>query len=468
MKNSLFSILLFLVLLIGNKNGRAQPQVQSTPSESGIPGEIHQVESPSNSVTPNPVTSGEVRYLTYEEAVAIAFTDNVDLLAIREQEQSFKQRSAQALAPNEPVLSYNKNDVPGFSLTQKEAQAIYQLSWTLGFPGKALANSAVIRHQAEGAREQGSAQEIAIMTSLSNLYVSLATNEAFYKFYLDEQLRDRALRKLLEKKFAASQAAKVDLLNAEVVTQNIALNILENRNDYETYLTQFRQILRKPSDKLYFPKVPDKVSIPDILQTFDELVPLMLRNNHSISIAQKQVESSRATLTNASLQALPDFQLSAALNEWVPSAAPNGSSVLRDYSFGIGLQIPLFFALNELPGIHAARHDLGAAEHQYSSAQLQAISALQTAYTSLKASLKAVDVSQRLVVPAAKASYDLTLLTYGLGKANYFMLVQARQAWHDAERDLLTKRQSAGQFYNQLIAQMGCDPKKSEGAYVCK
>jgi outer membrane protein TolC len=82
--------------------------------------------------------------------------------------------------------------------------------------------------------------------------------------------------------------------------------------------------------------------------------------------------------------------------------------------------------------------------------------------------LKDLDTSEKLVVPAAKESFDLTLLTYGLGKADYFIVNQSRQAWHEASKDMLTKRQNAAQLYNQLITQMGCDIAKTEGPNVCR
>jgi outer membrane protein TolC len=413
-------------------------------------------------------SSPDVNYVTYDEAVQIALHDNVDLLTLRSQEESLKYQSKQAIAPNEPVFSYARNDVPSFSLSQLPAQTVYQINWTLGFPGKALANSAAISHQAEATAQQALTQEINIMTSLSNSYVAFATNAAFYKFLLDEQKSDKELKKLIEKKFAASQASKVELLNAEVATQQIAQSILENRNDYDVQLTLFRQIIRRPSDTTLMPKIPEKIVIPPVKQSFVELVPVMLKNNHAVTAAARVMDSQSALLTNSMLQALPDLQLFANLNEWIPAGAPNGPNVLRDYSMGVGVVIPIFFPFNELQGIHAARENLGAAENQFTSQQLQAIAALQTAYTSLNATLKDLDTSERLVVPAAKSSFDLTLVTYGLGKADYLIVNQSRQAWHEASRDMLTKRQTAAQLYNQLITQMGCDIAKTEGPNACK
>jgi len=412
-------------------------------------------------------TSPEAHELSYEDAVQLALHDNVDLLTLRNQEESFKFQSRQAIAPNEPTFTWMKNDIPGFSLTQTPAQTVYQVNWTLGFPGKALSNSASILHQSEAVAQQARAQEITLMTTLSNSYVTFATNAAFYKFLLDEQKKDGELIKLIEKRFSASQASKVDLLNAEVATQQLAQAILENRNDYDVQLTQFRQIIRRPSDKALFPKIPEKIIIPPVTQSFEDLVPVMLRNNQAIAAASKTVASQTSLETSAMLQALPDLQLTAGVNSWLPGSEPN-PGLSRDYTIGVGVVIPIFFPFNELQGIHAARKNRDAAETQYASQQLQAISGLQTAYASLKATLKDLDTSERLVVPAAKASFDLTLLTYGLGKADYLILNESRKAWHDASRDMITKRQNAAQFYNQLTSQMGCDITKTEGPNVCK
>src|ERR1700722_1568585 len=76
----------------------------------------------------------ELHYLNYDEAVQIALHDNFDLLALRNQEESFKLRSSPALSPQDPVFSFTKNDIPGFSLTERPAQTVYGINWTLGFP----------------------------------------------------------------------------------------------------------------------------------------------------------------------------------------------------------------------------------------------------------------------------------------------------------------------------------------------
>jgi outer membrane protein TolC len=411
--------------------------------------------------------SREPKTLGYDDAVELALHDNVDLLAIREQEETLKAQARQALAPNEPVFIYNKIDVPTFSLTDTAAQVYYQVNWTLGFPGKALSQSSSLSSQSEASAHQARTEELTLRTSLSNSYVAFAVNAAFHKFLLDEQKSNQALIGLIKKRYAASQASKVDLLNAEVATQQIAQAILQNRNDYEIQLTQFRQLIRRPAETWLLPKIPDTIEIPDVVRPLEDLRPVMLRNNSAIASAQSQLDSASSLVTNAALQALPDLQLSGGYNAWIPGASPN-TGLLHDYTLGLGVSVPLFFAFNELQGIQAARHTRASAENQLTSQQLQAEAGLQTAYASYRAALLDLDASERLVVPAARASFELTLLTYGYGKADYLIVAASRKALHDAERDRLTKRQTAAQFYNQLIAQLGCDISRSEGPYVCK
>lgn len=412
--------------------------------------------------------STPAQYLNYGEAVQVALHDNADLLALREQESSFKIRSQQALAPNNPVFSIVKTDVPGFSVSQMAAEDQYQVTYVLGFPGKAFQASALIRFQAEATRELAYAKEIDLMTSLSNNFVAFANNQKIYDFLLDEQRRDKDLKRLLEKKFAASQAAKVDLLNAEVVSQGLAQSVLENRNEFETLVTQFRQLIRRPDDRNLYPAVARDIVVPEVTQSLDALTDLMLSRRPALRGGARQVAGSEASLTLAKLSLLPDFQFSAGINVWnQPNAAPN-PGVLRDYALGVGIAIPLFFPFNEFQGINAARHDLAAARSTFESLRIQALADLQTAYTGYVASRKELDSLSKLVIPAAKASYDLTLLTYGLGRADYFRLNEARKSWLDSEKSYLAKRQTHAQLYNQMIAQVGCDFATSEGPYACK
>jgi len=406
-------------------------------------------------------------YLSFDDAVKLALNGNPDLAAVRSQEEALKLRSRQALSPNNPVLSYQGTDTPGFDPSIQPAETTYQINFTLGFPGKALAQSAALRHQSEATRELGIAKEIDLIIQLSNNYVAFVINDIFNRLLKEEQDKDTHLMKLLEKKFATSQAAKTDLLNAKVVSAQIQQEILANRNDYEVLTTQFRQLIKKPERTDLYPSIPREVVVPELNKSFEELSKLMLRNQHTLMASDLQVAAAQSSLTLASLQPLPDFQLMTAVNIWNSIPGEPIPGVSRDYSFGVGIAIPLFFPFNELTGIKAAQKDLSTADYQSQSAHLNSMAALQTTYTSLKAAQKEAENLAKLVVPAAKASYDLTLLTYSLGKADFFRLNESRRSWFESQKSLLAKKQAVAQFYNQFIQQVGCDFTKREGSHAC-
>ena len=147
----------------------------------------------------------------------------------------------------------------------------------------------------------------------------------------------------------------------------------------------------------------------------------------------------------------------------IPSAQPV-SGISRDYSVGIGVAIPIFLPFNELSSIQAAARDRDSAEATEEAQRLQALADLQTAHTAFQSALRTIENYTTIVLPAAKASYDLTLTTYSLGKADYFILNEARKNWVQAQKDLLAKKVSAAQLLNQITQEIGCDITNPEGS----
>ncbi|MBI3556870.1 MAG: TolC family protein [Deltaproteobacteria bacterium] len=408
-----------------------------------------------------------VKVLSFADASRFALGLNPDLIALRYQEEAQRYRSRQALAPNNPVFAVSKNDMPGLSVTSEGASTVYTLSFTLGFPGKAISASSANRHQAEAIREQSAAKEIDLLVALSNNYVALAANQKLGNFLNEEFRKAQQLVKVLEKKYAAAQAAQADLLNAKVVVANLSHDLLDNQNDYQLQLTQFRNLIKKPGSTEYVPLVPEQIVIPRLKKSLDELSKLMLRNRHQLKSGQSQLEATQSNLTAAMLSPLPDLQLTGGLNIYHVATAGPVPGVERDYSLGIGIAVPIFFPFNELSGIQAATRDRDAAEAQAESQRLSAVADLQTAYTSFQSAQKSIDNFLGLVLPAAKASYELTLTTYSLGKADYFILNEARKTWTQAQKDMLAKQVATAQLFNQIVQQVGCDSNSEGGPDGC-
>ena len=408
-----------------------------------------------------------LRLLTFDEAVRIALNENSDIRGIRYQEEAFSYRASQALAPNNPFFTLSKNDLPGVSFT-KGASTIYSLSYTLGFPGKALSQSASLRHQGEASREQALGKEIDIITALSTTYVSLGANEQLRKILEDETRKSKDLLSIVQRKYASAQVAQVDLLNAQVVLAKSEHDLLVCVNNQRLLITQFLSLVNRPGAKDIAPKIPDDTSIPKLDRSLDELAEIMHRNRPALLALGKQVESAQSLSTGANLSALPDIQFTGAMNVYHVATAEPVPGNDRDYSLGIGVAIPLFFPFNELNTAKAARRDQLIAEAQVDSSRISALADLETLYTKFESVTAEADILQNLVIPGSKASYDLTLKTYTLGRVDYLRLNDSRQNWIQAEKDLLQKKIDAADSYNKIVQQVGCDFPMERGFHVCK
>ena len=406
-------------------------------------------------------------FLTFDQAAEIALRENTDILQIRANEESAKHHESQALSPNSPLFSYtNNNTASPFKLSQG-ASKTYAIQWTLGFPGKSILQSKQFKYLAQSSREQGYEKEVGILSSLSNLYIELGSNRLLTKILEQEVERTNGVLKIIEKKYGMGQASQIDLLSAKSAVAKLSHNLL-NAQENETVLqAQFLNILRKPESN--YRAVPDTApEVPDLTLTEESLLQMMLKNRHAIRAGDLQAKSAETGATVAGMQWLPDLQFTAGMNLYTLPSAQANPDLSRDYTLGIQISIPLFYPLNEMNVYRAAKSDQMAAEYQADSTRLQAISDLKSNYTLYQAGNRQLKDIQKFLLPATKASYDLVLKSYALGKADYLRLADARNNWIDTQKDELSKRAELAQLFNAITITVGCDFRHKGGPHACE
>ena len=404
--------------------------------------------------------------LTFEEAAKIALSDNADILQIRSTEESAKYKESQALSPNEPSFSFNNNNAATpFRLTQGASKS-YSLAWTLGFPGKSIFQSKGFGDTALSARELGFEKEVSILVSLSNLYITISSNNQLIKILSQEALRTNEVLKIIEHKYSLGQASQVDLLSSKSAMAKLNHDLLNATEMSKVLQAQFLTILRKPDAN--YECTPDVlIDVPEITLGQEQLIQTMLKNRHLIKSAEFQVASADASSTLAAMQWLPDLQFTAAMQLYnLPNAQAN-PDLSRDYTFGFQVVIPIFYPVNERNIYRSAHADRATAEFQADSTRLQAISDLKSNYTLYMAGFRQLKDMQDFLLPATKASYDLTLKSYALGKSDYLRLSDARNNWIGTQRDELSKRSDLAQLFNNITLNVGCDFRNKDGPHAC-
>lgn len=242
--------------------------------------------------------------------------------------------------------------------------------------------------------------------------------------------------------------------------------LLSLRNEQILLNNEFYNILGRPNDT-FTAKLESFSVVTKIDLDVNQLIEIMKKNRSTLKSQDHQVESLKNSLTYSSLQGLPDFQFTTGVTQWNrPEAAPI-SGLTRDYNFGITITIPLFLPMNEWQGIKSAQADLENAENKRKALLAQSISDLSNAYVAYKASIDELERLTKVILPAARASYQLTLSSYSNGKTDFLRLNEARSTFLQTEKDIIVKRKKINQSYVELLQAVGCEFIKKDGPHAC-
>ncbi len=407
------------------------------------------------------------RSLPFDEALSIALNENPELLSLQNQSESLKAQAAQALSPSNPVFFVNRTDSQYPQPFNRSGITSVGMGISLGFPGKAILQRRSIRYQSESMAQQARAKEIELITDLSDVYVALATNAKLHAVLGAERRRVKALMSVLQEQIKVGKGAETDVLNLKVVDGNLAVELVNLDSERNTLVARFRQVINRPNDSDIEPLIPQTVSIPAMDLTSGRLVSVLEVNRPGLKAAAAQRKSTEASLRRAKMSPLPDFTLSGQVNNAHSPAMTNLPGYQRTYSFGGGITIPIFYPANERYGIKAAKRDLDVAKNQERNEYLAAVSGLHAAFANLQTARAQIYNYSRLVIPSAKANYDLVLTNYSLGKMDYLRLNDARENWLQAQRGYITTLLNGARLFNQIIRQLGCDPSQASGYYAC-
>ena len=412
--------------------------------------------------------NAEVTRLGFEDAARLTLGGNVDLEQIKNKEESFKFRSQQAFSPNNPVLTLSNNNIPSVSPFSIGASSSYTLSWTLGFPGKAFASSASLANQAYSFKSKADAKEIELLTTLSNLYVSFIVNKNIKDLMVEELRKSKMVVDINQKKYATAQVSQIDLLNSQYAVSRIQQEIISLDAEQEILLTQFRNLIRKPSDKEIQPLYPEVITLPDPKWNSDELIDIMMKNKPGLKSAEFDAKSAQADYDRAKISPLPDFQLAVGTQVYNYPEAQNITNVWRDYTFSVGISVPIFYPFNEMALTRAAARDRDAADNHLMSQKLQAAADIRSIYAKYQANMLQIKSLFEQVLPAAKASYELAVKAYSVGRTDYPRLNETRSNWINTKKQFYNSLKDTANLYNQISQGLGCVLNSKESRYGCQ
>ncbi|MEI7973016.1 MAG: TolC family protein [Bdellovibrio sp.] len=405
--------------------------------------------------------------LSFPDSVSKALRQNPDLLKIRTQAESMRIRAELALAPNNPQIFYNKHNAAELSAGSRGASDEIGVSFQVNFPGKSILNSQSLEAQARGGIAQAKLKELEVILRLGQSFLNFDVSVRALEMIDSSLSRSQMLLEILQKKFVVGNATQVDLMSLKAQRAELELEKIVRQHQLEQSLLNFRSLIQEPDSAF----VPERTSILEFLPipySIEKMYQIALKNNLDLKATESFAKSSQLMVSATRLEAFPDFTFSAGIQAYNEPNAQAIPGVNRDFNFGISTSIPLFFPWSEWSKLQANKKDALSWDYEYQKKKLEIrtlITRLVGEYETHRSQLKSMIEN---IIPLNRASYEISLRTYSIGKSDYLRLKDAHESYLEALKRVLEMELTTAQSQQDLLLAVGCDFLRRSPVYVCQ
>lgn len=375
--------------------------------------------------------------LTLQKAVEQAKTYSPDLRSLRSQYESARAKTALALAPYEPTLGVIYNDMTSAFQNGNAGSTVWQVSQTIGFPGKALIFRSALSNAAEAAHAQLKAMELQVTTNVKTAYMQLAQAQQNIQLNQEQRQSFERILEIAKRRYESGAIPQVDLLNAQVSLYSNSNDVSDLTAAEQTALTQLNVLLGNPDDTSLTLETFKVTKYP--FPTFDHALNKMVENRNELRAARYLVRAAEDTLKGAKYSLLPDFQLTAGMTHYnIAGASPLATAypdVNTTYLFGAQIVVPLWFIFNERQTIVGAARDRATADANLQILLNQSRVSLKQTLESLRATAFRLENCELHLLPLSEQALRLALINYSAGKIDFQTLVDTASSRRNIRRD---------------------------------
>jgi cobalt-zinc-cadmium efflux system outer membrane protein len=242
--------------------------------------------------------------------------------------------------------------------------------------------------------------------------------------------------------YNVGQADRPDYLEIEIEIERAEIDLLRAKNDREEVWRVLGTMVGNSELR------PARLAgnLEDGIASFDqdELLNTLLRDSPEIKAAQAGVERARAVLVRARAERIPDLFVRGGIaynNERLES---DGRKVGAEGVLEVGVNVPIFN--RNQGGIAAAEGELAIAERELQRLQLLLRGRFASSFREYRNAAQMAEKYRALVIPKARASYDMYLSNFKQMAAAYPQVLIAQRTLFQVEaeyaRALIQLRQS--------------------------
>ena len=378
----------------------------------------------------------DLNELTVKKAIELAFMNNPILNQLIQEKEKKKAEYLGAFGLSTPNIFYMKEGIKN----SKFAEQRLTVSQSIDFPLKTSYTLNSISNEEEAFELKIESEKLSLAAEVKTNYTDIIYSSDLKNLYKEQIRISLDLLNAVKAKVEAGESSELDLMKAEI-------KAAEAQNDFEeadrlfhiSRYNLFKAIGLNPELQKYSIKFPDSLEYVEInvgqLKVLENLKQLP-----GYLSAEKIVEAAENKISAAWSGLLPNLNFSYYKQDYGSGFSFSG--------FEIGLQIPIWFALNNNSEIQQASAIRNQLLYKQKEIQLEMKTSIEHTWHSYETSLSTIKRYDSNIRMKSKELRDLTLEGYRLGELDLLSLLDSQRTYLQSQKRYLDALRD---YYYQLV-----------------
>ena len=379
--------------------------------------------------------TAEMDTLTVQKAVQFAVEHNPEINQLLQQIQIAQATRWQQLGIGTPVLSRYEEGKP--LTTSSPLPPFQERGWRISqaftFPLKSVLNFWGAQLQARAVRLQYEARVRELKARVKMDYARVAYYMELIHLTRQGVKIAEAFKRTVKARLDAGEASELELLNAEIRSQEANNLMLDAQWEYDKARYQlFSTIGLDPDNQSYHIVFLDSLRYVEVLIPQEDLLH-QLPQLPAIQAAHQAWQAAQYGVRSAWSNFLPDISVTYYQQDYGTNL--NVNSGLNFYGIEIGLTLPLDFLFNQVPAVQKARAQQAIQQWEYKKQLLEWKKRAEYIWHQYATAMQKLRPYHTEIRAKSRQLLDLTLQGYQLGEIDYLSLLEAQRVYLETERN---------------------------------
>lgn len=360
-----------------------------------------------------------------DDYIQFGLTQNPTIQAARMRVESMANRIPQAASLQDPTLGIHVFPSPVQTAGGQQELGL-QASQKVPWLGKLSTKADMAAHDADVARAELAATELAVAEQIQSAYYQLYFTQQALRITEQDKQQLQLIERIVNQKYRVQRTvSQQDLLRAQVEVARIEVDLVRLRQQLKSARAQLaRQLHVSPETPL---QAVDHLPAEQVPRDLDTFYRRAVASRPELHAALAAVTRDRRSADLARLNYIPDTTLDVS---WIDTTnagvAPLANG--RDaFLVGLNVNLPIYRRRIEA-GIREAETKAVATARQYDALKDQTLAEVKDLFTQAASQEELLQLFRADIIPKAQQTLEQSLAAYRVGQVDFQTLIDN---WQD-------------------------------------